>query len=400
MKKLYINTFGGFNLLINDESLLDKSDRSYRLHKLFQYFITFRNKKLLPESIIDNLWQDNDSFDPKNMLRAQIFRLRQAIKSYSQDAIDLSQYLNITFSNGYYTLIIGENTIVDTDAFEDLITKGDKIRYLDIDSAIESYRSAIKLYKGPYLEENSYEMWLLPIKNYYRRLYLKTLFKLIELLKEKEKYEDIIAICEDALALHPYEEAIHIYLMESMLKMGQVKNALSHYEYVSSINENESTNMTSLAMSAIYRKIKSYFNEKSEIHISNISSKLEDFDTSGPLYCDSEYFKFLFNLQKRKRKSGQELDYVCLMTLEDDLSKVEVKTWTMEMTSLLGNSLRKGDIFTFWNDTQIIIILSNVRENGPIIIEKRIRNELSKSTTYNINIEFTVLNEESKYAYK
>src|SRR5690554_6213522 len=102
--KLFINSLGVFDLKMEDKSLLKEASRSYRIFKLFQYFLTFRNKKLLPETIIDNLWQDSESFDPKNMLRAQIFRLRQAIKNLLPEDIDESKYLNISFNNGYYTL--------------------------------------------------------------------------------------------------------------------------------------------------------------------------------------------------------------------------------------------------------------------------------------------------------
>ena len=273
--KLYIKTLGGFDVKLNDESIFKDTNRSYKLYRLFQYFITFKNKKLLPESIIDNLWPDNESYDPKNMLRVQIYRLRQNIYSIVPEDIDISDYLEISFNNGYYSLSVRENTIIDIDVFEQLILNGDNIKSVDTNGAINLYRSALEIYNGSYLEESPYELWLVPIRNYYRRLYLKTLFKLIEILEEKERYEDIIVLCEDALAIEPYEEAIHIYLMECLLKQGQIKSALSHYEYVTSIQSFEQVSVSSIAMKDIYNKIQNQYSVKGEIQISNMNNCLE-----------------------------------------------------------------------------------------------------------------------------
>jgi len=40
-------------------------------------------------------------------------------------------------------------------------------------------------------------MWLVPVKSYYKRLYVKTLFKLLDLLKSIEKYKQIIESIKD-----------------------------------------------------------------------------------------------------------------------------------------------------------------------------------------------------------
>lgn len=396
--KLYIKTLGGFDVKLNDESIFKDTNRSYKLYRLFQYFITFKNKKLLPESIIDNLWPDNESYDPKNMLRVQIYRLRQNIYSIVPEDIDISDYLEISFNNGYYSLSVRENTIIDIDVFEQLILNGDNIKSVDINGAINLYRSALEIYNGSYLEESPYELWLVPIRNYYRRLYLKTLFKLIEILEEKERYEDIIVLCEDALAIEPYEEAIHIYLMECLLKQGQIKSALSHYEYVTSIQSFEQVSVSSIAMKDIYNKIQNQYSVKGEIQISNMNNCLEDEDLTGPLFCDSTYFKFSYNLRKKKRKkiSSDEDDYICLITLNKDCGKEELNKWTKQMKMTLEKSLRKGDIFTFWNDTQIIILLLDSNEYGPKRIKERIFANLA-SYMNEIQISFTKLSNEDHY---
>ncbi|WP_313342824.1 bacterial transcriptional activator domain-containing protein [Sedimentibacter sp.] len=376
--KLYINTLGEFDIKSNDSSILMQSSRTYKLYKLFEYFLTFRNKKLLPENIIDNLLSESESDDPKNILRTQIFRLRKIIKSFIQDE-DESKSIILNFKNGYYCLEIGENVTIDTDEFEDLIKRADIEREYNTETAVEIYEKALKLYKGLYLSDNAYEVWLVPTRNYYQRLYLKTLYKLIEILKEYKEYEKIMASCEEALLIEPYEESIHIYLMESMLKLGQTKAALHHYEYALNLLQKEMDVQPSVYFTEMQYKIQNNTSTKTKAN-SDTGSKLDDGNMFGALHCSADAFKFLFNLQKRKSQRNQENDYLCTINIIDknNVNTSEQSKQSRSWKELLENSLRKGDVFTFWSRNQILVLLHNVREPGISVMEKRIKNNMMK----------------------
>ena len=396
--RLYIHTLGDFDISFGNQSLLRDSSRSYKLFKLLEYFITFRGRKLLPETIIENLWQDKESSDPKNVLRTQIFRLRQIIKKILPKDIDVSKCFNISFSNGYYTFELGELASLDIEEFERLIGQGDSKRLDSLEEAKELYSKALGLYKGSYLAENSYEAWLVPIRNHYGRLYLKALFRLVELLKEKEEYIRIIELCEEAIIIEPYEEALHIYLIEAMLKTGQIRNAMSHYEYIASLLTREMGVKSSPGLKDIYRKIQSYYDEKSESGIENIRSKLEESNLDGALLCDSDYFKFLFNIGKRKSFRDDIADYLSLITINCGSNNLngeeELKRLVKCMSSVLQKTLRKGDVFSCWNDTQILVMLHGAKAEYLKGIEMRIRENFDNfASTGNckVNIEFTPL---------
>ena len=89
------------------------------------------------------------------------------------------------------------------------------------EDSINHYKRQLIYIKGIYLSNNAYEVWLVPTRNYYHRLYLKTLYKHIGLLKKNGEYERIISLCERTLLIELYEENIHIELMEALLKSGQ-----------------------------------------------------------------------------------------------------------------------------------------------------------------------------------
>lgn len=398
---LQIYTLGDFDLKLDGDSVFEDKCRSYKILNLLQYFITFRNRKLLPETIIENLLSENEFSDPKNVLRTQIFRIRQILKKIIPEDADESKYFNITFSNGYYIFFIGEFTVLDIADFEKIIEEGNAAIERNSDEAIKLFKEAIILYKGNYMNENSQSIWLIPIRNYYNRLYIKTVFKLIDLLRDKEDYSSIIELCENVIAIEPYEETLHICLMEAMLKMGQVRNAMSHYEYVSSVMSKEMGVKSSQGLKSIYRKIQSYYDEKSETDIKHIKVKLEEGIKDGALLCDSDYFKFLFNVQKRKGLRDINSGFISLITLDfqnkKGYNKEEISKTTKIITGVLEKSLRKGDVFSFWNDTQILIMLNGAKADSLKEIEKRIWrnfNSIVKTNICDISIKFLPLTSE------
>jgi len=401
---LHIKTLGDFDICCGNESLLEETKRSYKLYKLLQYFITFRNKKLLSEVIIENLWQDQESNDPKNMLRTQIFRLRKMIKKYLPTDADESKYFCINFANGYYCFETGELVVLDFVQFEELINQAMEKENEDVDKAIKLYEEAFYLYRGPYLSVNSYEVWLVPIRNHYRRLYIKSLLKLIELYKQKDEYNKIIELCEKAIIIEPYEESIHICLMEAMLKLGQIKSAMSHYEYISSLLSKELGVKSSPGLKEIYKKIQSYYDEQGETDLNSIKNKLEEGPVEGALFCDLDYFKFLFNVEKRRSTRNENIGYMSLITLKGDNKDARksdgLSKNTKVMLDVLEKTLRKGDVYTSWNDNQMIVMLTNAKKEGLKTIENRIKSyyyKVTKNYSDDISIKFTPLSSDNGF---
>ncbi len=393
--KIYITTLGEFDIRDEEKSLFNPSNRTYTLYKLLQYFITFRNRKILPETIIDNLMTDNETDDPKNVLRTQIFRLRKMLKKMEEKHSDEGNHLNIVFSNGNYSLEIGDAVELDIDIFESLIDQGDNQNPIERNTSAQLYRQALDVYKGTYLSQNPYEVWLVPIRNYYSRLYLKTLYRLIEILSDQDKNDEIIKLCEKALEMEPFEENVHIHLLNAMLKTGQSKKAMDHYEYVEMLLLKEMGIESSPALKSILRKIQSHFIQKSELDIVKLEDKLEEGPDSGSIMCEFEYFKFLYNIQKRKSLRTNESDYVGLITLgksktqKHDQKKIE--KWSKNMTRILSKSLRKGDVFAFWNETQVLIMLHNINNTALTIVESRIKKNLylyGKESYMDMQIKF------------
>ena len=91
---LKIYTLGEFNIRLNDESIIEKIGSQNRLLILFKYLLTNEGKRLLPDSIVEDLMEDKDLKEPQNVLRTQISRLRRLFNE--------NTFYTIDFLNGYY----------------------------------------------------------------------------------------------------------------------------------------------------------------------------------------------------------------------------------------------------------------------------------------------------------
>lgn len=373
--RIEVITLGNFDIKIRGDSIIDKLGRSYKILGLFKYFISFKGKKLLAETIIDHALEYNSSSNPKNVLRTQILRLRKILEEIRKEVKCDNTLFNIEFSNGYYVFNTCERCKMDYEIFEEKIFHANKLLSIDKLEAIQKYKEAVYMYKGEYMGEGSYGDWIIPIRNRYNRIYLQTIIKLIEHLKSEEDYSTIIEVCEIGISVQPFEEVLHIYYMEALLKIGQIKQAMSHYEYTTYKLYKDFGIKPSMAMKDIYRKIQIENEEKVVTDLFFIEKRLKDTDFKGAMYCDLEYFKFLYNLEKRKSDRNNTDTFIALITLDcimDNKSEVELRQAKNVLKNILLKRLRKGDVFTFWNENQSIVMFSNLKETCLHKIEFRI----------------------------
>jgi hypothetical protein len=83
------------------------------------------------------------------------------------------------------------------------------------------------------------------------------------------------------------------------------------------------------------------------------------------------------------------------MCKPDGLSKT-----TKVMLEVLGKILRKGDVYTSWNDNQIIVMLTNAKKDGLTKIENRIKNyyyRAAKNYSNDISIKFLPLSSDNGF---
>jgi len=173
---------------------------------------------------------------------------------------------------------------------------------------------------------------------------------------------------------------MHIELREALLKLGQNKAAANHYEHALNLLEKEMDAKPSQRFVDFIKKIQSNSVRNNDLDLIDIEKNLEDEISSGALYCSIDYFKFLLNLQKRRSLRNDHNDYICVLTVNGNEDR-----GLKDLFQVLESSLRKGDVFTSWNENQVLILLHDVKENGIEIVRERLINNIREKTKISRN---------------
>lgn len=380
---LEIYSLGQFMVKKGDENLSESSNKSYRLWSLFKYFLTYRNKTIPSDTLLEVLWPEEESDLSQQALRTLVYRLRKLLSKETE--MQNQQY--ITFTQGGYCWNDSAPYWLDAEEFENLYNKGLKISQKNPYDAINSFKKAFSYYKGDYLPDITCYDWVIPLRNYYRRIYLDIIWELKKILTKKGRHDEIIKICEKALLIEPFEESLHQYYVEALLNEGKIKDAQAHYEYITSLFYRELGVKPSNELRNLYRRIKNS-NEGIEMDLSSIQESLEERQVGSSAFCcDPDTFRFFYKLESRRLLRTGKVVFLGLLTLTNpDYSLPQGNTLKESMNKLLEilkKNLRKGDVICQWNEAQCLLLLPGLNFEQARQVLKRIKDKYQAETTSN-----------------
>ncbi len=375
-----IHTMGKFYIQQGTDNLYEKQARSKRMWEIFKFLISHPGKAFFPEVILDKIWPDNDYADPNLVLRVQIYRLRKALND-APSKPTLAD--NIVYSQGCYGWEKRTAYWLDADEFTAIANEAHPLITGDPDRAIDIYMNAISLYKGQYLPELSFSEWLEPLRASYHETYLNYVLILVEMLKAKRDFPQIIKVCEQALSVDYFEERIHIKLIEALLAEDQLTRARAHYSEATSAFYREMGIKPSEHMQNLYRLI-GQDNKDFELDLTTIQERLKGKEAANGAYlCDPELFRYFYKLERlRNERKGQSI-LLGLLTLTDPKympadNKSLLKETMNKLEGVILDSLRKGDLVTRWNDAQFLLMLPGLNREQSDNIIKRIESNFLK----------------------
>ena len=265
---------------------------------------------------------------------------------------------------------------VDCDQFEKEIKEGIKSGQRDRNKAIEAYLKAIDLYQGPYFERIQ-AIWILPKRNYYHNLYLKSLRNLIDLFEEQEDFNRMVSMCEKAIEGDRYEEYFHLQFMKALRGRGEQRLALRHYQEINHFYLQEMGIEPSKEMKSLYKELLStsiHFEQK------NIQDELgEEAESEHAFYCEAAIFRSIYELE-RKRSQRSKIDIrIAVVEILGAKGREEEEKIVQHVHQHLMENLRKGDVITRWNEKCFLILLHGVeKELMQKIVNRVLKEELQR----------------------
>ncbi len=376
---LQIYTLGGFQVKFGQRPLFAENQRLHKIGELFMYLIAHKEKQIPSETIVETLWPHQEYANPKNILKNQVYRLKQGLNDLQVP--DAHAFINTSYG-GY-----GWNTQapywLDADEFEFLCRKARSQLKTEPLQAAETYRQALALYRGPYLSGFHYFDWALPRRHYYRQLFLRSVNELLALQKEHQLFSQMIEDCERVLYLDDMEENIHLFYIEALLQEGKTVQARAHYEYIITLLYQELGTRPSPPMQRIYRAIKAQ-SEKPGVEFIDLQEVLKERDEEpGALICEPEFFLYLCRLERRRAEREDMPVHLGILSFTgpnfQPFPASRQNECMGQMQKVLLSKLRKGDVVASWNDSQFIIMLPRVNLEQAENILQRIRNNLIKA---------------------
>lgn len=371
---LQIYMLGEFSLACGERKVDDQSSRSKRVWTLIQFLIANRMKDVSQNDLIEAIWPEEDHAvgDPANTLKTIVHRARQAL-----DSLEFEPGKNIIlYRNGAYAWNNDLPVSIDAEKF---ILACDAAETATGEKKLALLMQALAYYCGDYLPKSSFEGWVMPLSSYYRSRYLQTVHSAIEMLTQAGRYDDIVSMCRRASVIDPYDEEIHLALIQALVSTGAQQEAMSHYNFVTEMFFSHFGVTPSSKLTQLYREIVRT-SKNTEMDLGIIRTGLAESERAeGAFYCEYELFKDAFRIQARNlSRNGQIVHLALLSVLDGYGKKLTLARQNMAMERLrdvIGKSLRQGDVYTRYSVSQYLVMLPLANfENAEMVMNRVTRN--------------------------
>ncbi len=382
---LVIRMFGEFSISYDRKVITDRINRSKKTWTLLEYLITFRDRDISQNEIIELLWPDDEIDDPANTLKTLLHRVRSSLALLGfPDTKRL-----ITSHGGTYAWNTSIPCDIDTERFEQLLGEAYAAQTAPSDK-LQKLLDATEIYKGDFLLKNALDSWIVPISTYYRSRYMKAATDVTDMLIERGDYDRLVEFCQRVVTVDPYEESIHYCIIKGLFETRRHQQALAHYAYVSDLFYGKFGVSLSSELTELYKQMIEN-SEVIEMDINVIKEKLqEDNGTLGSFYCEFEVFRNIYRLEARSAARTGQVVYICLLTLTDPNGRAIMSAAFNQSVELLRemmqSTLRQGDVFTRYSASQYLVLLPATTYESCKMVMERIRKLYRQQVENNISI--------------
>ncbi|MEG2234685.1 MAG: BTAD domain-containing putative transcriptional regulator [Oscillospiraceae bacterium] len=368
---LEIHMFGEFSMCIGETCVSSKDAHSHKLWVLMQYLILRRGHIASQKELIDVLWPNSEISNPQNSLKALVFRLRKQLDNLGCAGVDV-----ILQDGGGYAFNERYPYFLDIEYFElqcrlaySANSRQKKLKLLTL---------AIKAFNGCALAQNQNELWAQEIFNQYNKLFRQAVLSVVELLSQNNDFQSIVDLCQNAIAVRPYEEIFYSHLIDAYVSMGDFSEASRQYTIVrnqfhtslasapisTSAVQNDDSFSTGLTADALH--------ELQEVIA-------EEYNFGYSYYCAFEVFRSAYHLLARRLYRHPADAFLALFHIESSNpadATVPIRTDGAHIKMLgeaIAFSLRQSDVFTLYGSSRFLVIFESVTEEQLNGIYSRIK---------------------------
>lgn len=279
MASLQVHVFGKLRLQHGEARV--EAFPTRRVEELLGFLIVRPYTRLTREKLIDTLWPDIPLRNGRASLSTALWRLRKVFDRLKLPAGDFlitnRDWIRFEPSDAY---------ILDLAEFNQHI--GEAEQFEDSQKREMALRSAIKLYRGSFCE-GIYSEWCLIERERLERSYLRAMGQLMDLLMQRQGFEEAARIGQDILLCDPLREEVHRAVMHCYWKLGRRSKAVGQFQLCARALQAELRILPLPETIALYQEI---VNERLvELRINGRGSAISDYG------IDKAYESFLKSVE-------------------------------------------------------------------------------------------------------
>ncbi len=364
-----IRLFGGFSLFVNNECYDQMIIKSKKGMALLQYLI-LKYDAIVPNfKLIEVLWPNEESSNPENALKTLISRFRAILNQCCEGLGNC-----IAAGRGGYQFRLLDNMSVDMFDFETLAKELEGEDKLTKETD-EKYQQLMTLYTGDLLAGNDQDDWAVARSVNLHGQYIKIVYGYLTLLKEEDRYEEIIQSCRFALETDPFDERLHLELMQALVKTNRNNEALMQYKHVTNLHFRYLGVKPPEGIQEFYKQIIQAGNTL-DMNIDTIRGELQEYgEVHGAFECEYAVFREIYNLQMRNLERLGTSMYIAMIMITsmdgEPINPLKLDDIMRGLSEVLKAHLRRGDTITHFSPSQYALLLPTVNiDSGRMVMER------------------------------
>jgi pentatricopeptide repeat protein len=217
---LKIYTLGRFSILKDGRPIRFSTKTQKKPLALVKVIIAGGGRDVSRATASDALWPDADGDKADRALTTTLHRLRRLL---GHDPAVLTRNGKLDLNPSYCW--------VDCWALEDLLSMAEEAyRLKDLDTQMHLYEKAIAIYRGPFLDGELLEPWILSPRERLRSKFLRAGNQMGDALESTEQWGKASDCYRQILDVDDRSEETYQKLMRCLMKMGRTSEAMSVYE--------------------------------------------------------------------------------------------------------------------------------------------------------------------------
>ena len=380
-KRLQAKMFGGLQIHVGDQYLVEKGGRVNKPIELLVYLLLNIGAQITNEQLMEALWGDDEVENPAGALKNAAYSLRRLLTK-----VGLDQECIIT-RDRQYAWNPDVPVDLDVDRFNKLYEAAMQNPVVTDEEMVRCCREALALYAGDFLPGLSDRYWLMTRASTLRQRYLNMVLHLSDRLlasDERSGAEEVMNLCSRALLLEPLSEDIYLRHFTALRKLDMKAAVLSYYPVVANMFLDEVGQPLPESVREIYRWAAEGANLPME-DIRHIQKDLDEITRDdrpirGAYFCPYEVFKHMYHMVVRNATRNSEDVILLLVTLVPlEAPKQEMIRGMLSVKELIKNMLRKGDVFARYSRNQYVLMLSVKNTDDYKIVRDRLLTRYEKS---------------------